>query len=254
MRKLQIDMVREYWNRKPHEFDVSKNPPGTIEFFRDIEEYHYRKLNYLKRIVDFNKYKGKKLLEMGCGLGTDLISFANGGAMVTGVDLSDLTVTMARKNMELQSIPGEVHQMNGEGLNFGDNSFDAVFALSTISYTPDPELMVEEIHRVLKPGGEAYLVVYHSDSWLNFLHRTFKIKLMRDDAPCFKQYSINQFRELLSCFSNLEIIIDRYPVKTNLNMGAISFLYNYLFVPTFNRIPRKFVKDFGHHIIAKAIK
>jgi ubiquinone/menaquinone biosynthesis C-methylase UbiE len=233
---------------------VSKHPPGTIEFFRDIEEHHYRKLNYLKRTVDFNGYKGKKLLEVGCGFGTDLISFARGGAIVTGVDISDNTVELARKNLELQRICGELLQMSGEDLEFGDNSFDAVYAHSTLAYTPDPGRMVEEMRRVLKPGGEAYLVVYHSGSWLNFLSTLFKTGMMRDDAPVFRQYSINQFRDLLSSFSRLDIMTDRFPVETKLNNGAASFLYNYLFVPAFNLIPRKFVKDFGHHLIARAMK
>ena len=254
MIQTQIDLVREYWNKKPHEFEVSKNPPGTIEFFHDIEEYHYRKLNYLKRLVDFKRYKGKKLLEVGCGFGTDLVSFAKGGAKVTGIDISDNAVELARKNMELRRVPGEVLQMNGEDLNFRDNSFDAVYSHSPICYTPHPEKMVEEMHRVLKAGGEAVLFVYHSDSWLNFLSTSFHIKLMRNDAPVFRQYSINQLRELLSCFSRVEIVMDRFPVKTNFNIGAVSFLYNYLFVPAFNLIPRKFVMGFGHHLIAKAIK
>ncbi len=254
MKQTQIDLVREYWTKKPHEFEVSKDPPGTVEFFRDVEKYHYQKLNYLKRHVDFDGYKGKKLLEVGCGFGTDLISFAKGGAIVTGVDLTDFAVALARKHLELERISGEVLQMNGEDLNFGDNSFDAIYSHSPLSYTPSPKRMVEEMHRVLKPGGEACLVVYHSDSWLNFLHTTFNIGLMRDDAPVFRQYSINQLRGLLSCFSRLEIVTDRYPVKTKLNRGATSYLYNYLFVPAFNLIPRKLVKGVGHHLIAKVIK
>ena len=254
MKQTRIDIVREYWNKKPYEFEVAESPPGTIDFFREIKSYRYNKIGYLKNVIDFNRYNGKKVLEVGCGFGTDLVCFARGGAIVTGVDISDFAVEMARKNLEIRDIKGEVLQMNGEELNFKENSFDAVYALTPLSYTPDPKKMVEEMHRVLKPGGEACLVVYHSDSWLNFLHTTFNIRLMRDDAPVFRQYSINQLRGLLSCFSRLEIVTDRYPVKTKLNRGAASYLYNYLFVPVFNLIPRKFVKGVGHHLIAKVIK
>jgi len=134
------------------------------------------------------------------------------------------------------------------------NCFDFVFVISTVSYTPNPDKMVREIHRVLKKGSEAYLIVYNSNSWMNILYKVFNIKLPREEAPAFNQYSIKQFEELLNCFSDIEITTDRFPYKTDKDNKISTVLYNNLFVPTFSLIPKKFLKSYGHHIIAKVVK
>ena len=194
------------------------------------------------------------LLEIGCGYGTDLVDFAKSGAYMTGVDISHSAVELAIKHLESRQVKGEVLQMNGETLTFEDNSFDCVIAFCTLSYTPNPQKMVKEICRVLKREGEAWIIVYHSHSWLNYISKLSKIKLPSDSAPVLNQYSPEQFKELLNCFSSSEITIDRFPVKTRLKPAALSRLFNIFFVPVFHIVPKKFVKNFGHHLIAKAIK
>jgi len=250
----QIELIREYWNKKPHEYQVSKSPPGTINYFLDVESFHNWKFSYIKKIIDYNCLNGKEILEIGCGLGTDLVHFTKAGAIVTGVDISDFAVEMSRKNLEIHNLKAEVLQINGETLNYTDNSFDLVYALSSLSYTPNPGRMVQEIHRVLKKGREAYLIVYNSNSWLNILFKLSNKKTPREDAPFLNQYSMKQFKELLNCFSDIKITTDRFPFKTNRDNNVLTVLYNTLFVPAFNLIPKKVLKSYGHHIIAKVVK
>jgi len=250
----QIELIGDYWNKNPHEYRISKSPPGTIDYFLDVKSFHNRKDSYIKKIIDYNSLNGKKILEIGCGLGTDLIHFAKAGAIVTGVDISDFAIQMSRKNLELHNLNAEVFQNNGETLNYKDDSFDLVVAIQTLSYTPNPERMIQEIHRVLRKRSKAYLTVYNSNSWLNILYKVFNIKLPREDAPVFNQYSIKQFEELLNCFSDIEITTDRFPYKTDRNNNVLTILYNTLFVPAFNLIPKKVLKSYGHHIIAKVVK
>jgi len=250
----EIELLRDYWNKNPFEYEPSKNPPGTIDYFLDVESYHDNKLSYLSNFIDFSGVEGKKILEVGCGFGTVLVHFTKAGAIVTGVDISDLAVEMSKKNLEIRNLRAEVFRDNGEFLNFDDNSFEFVFVNSVVSYTPNPDKMVQEIHRVLKKGSEAYFSVYNSNSWLNILYKVFNTKPPREEAPAFKQYSIKQFKELLKSFSDIEITTDRFPIKTKQNNNALSLLYNTLFVPAFNLIPKKILKSYGHHIVAKAVK
>jgi ubiquinone/menaquinone biosynthesis C-methylase UbiE len=249
-----LNLIREYWTKNLHDVEITHHPAGTMEFFMDIEQYHYEKLEYLRRIIDFNAYKAKKVLEVGCGLGIDLVQFAKGGAIVTGIDLADNAIELARRNFSLHGVHGELLVMNGEELSFNDNSFDVVFALGVLAYTHDAALIVREIYRVLEPGGEAILMMYHRNSWLFFFADLLGFRLGREDAPVFKTYSIDEFQRMLKDFSRSEILTVRFPVKTRIHKGSKAAIYNRLFVPLFNMIPEAMVRRFGAHLIAKAKK
>ena len=250
----KINLIREYWSKNIHDVEITHLTVGTKEFFEELEEYHYYKLEYLPKIVDFKAYKGKKLLEIGCGLGIDLVQFAKGGAIVTGIDLVEKAIELAKTNFELNGVNGELLVMNGENLSFSDNSFDFVFSHGVLAYTSDPVKMIDEVHRVLKPECETFLMMYNRNSWLYFLSKLFGIKLGREDAPVFKTYSIEEFRRMLGDFSHLEIFTVRFPVTTRIHKGLKASIYNNLFVPFFNLIPEPMVRLFGAHLIVKAIK
>jgi ubiquinone/menaquinone biosynthesis C-methylase UbiE len=249
-----IDLIREYWSKNLHDIEITHNPIGTKEFFDELEKYHYEKLEYLPRIVNFNAYKGTKLLEVGCGLGIDLVRFAKGGAVVTGIDLVDPVIELAKKNFELNGVKGELLVMNGEEMRFNDSSFDLVFAHGVLAYTSDAQLMIREIYRVLKPGCEAILMMYHRNSWLFHLADLFGFRLGREDAPVFNTYSVDEFRRMLGKFCHYEIITERFPIKTRIHKGLKAASYNNLFIPLFNLIPKPVVRPFGAHLIAKAKK
>lgn len=249
-----MDEIREYWNDYYHDLSADQYPDCTKEFFEKLEVYRFERIYYLPRIIDFSAYRGKRLLEVGCGIGIDLVRFAKHGAIVMGIDLADEAIRLAKKNFELHRLEGDLQIMNGENLTFCEESFDAVFAHSVIQYTRDPERMIHEIHRVLKLGGEAILMVYHRYSWFYLLSKLFGMKLEHESAPILRVYSIRDFRKMLSNFSRVEINIERFPVKTSLNLGWKSTIYNSFFVPAFNLIPVAIVRPFGWHLVAKVIK
>lgn len=250
----KIELIRDYWNKNPFEYQLSRNPVGTIDYFRDVESYYSKKYGYLKKYIDYSSLDGKKGLDIGCGFGNTLVEITKACAIVTGVDISDLAVEMSRKNLEVRHLNADVIREDGENLKYKDNSFDFIFAITTISYTSNPERMVQEIHRMLREGSEAYLTVYNINSWLNIIFKVFNKKPPREDAPGFNQYSTKQFEELLDCFSDVKITTDRFPVKTKHNNGALSLLYNTFFVPVFNLVPKNLLRSYGHHIVAKVVK
>jgi len=144
--------------------------------------------------------------------------------------------------------------MDGEQLEFGAGTFDTVYAHGVLPYTGDVQKMMREIHRVLKPGGEAILQLYNKRSWLYLLSKIMCVKLEHEDAPAFHTHTLGEFKALLTPFKKTQIIVERFPVKTRLHRGLKGFFYNFLFVGTFNAIPRPLVRRFGWHLLAKAIK
>ncbi len=145
--------VRDYWNTHIHDLDISTNKPGTREFFADLDQYHFEKLHHLPRLIDFNGYRGKKILDVGCGAGTDLARFARGGAIVSGVDLSSSAIDLAKANFAQQGLQADLREADGEALPYPDNAFDFVFAHGVVQYTTNDQALVNECRRVLKPGG-----------------------------------------------------------------------------------------------------
>jgi SAM-dependent methyltransferase len=249
-----VDAVRRYWDARIHDQEIARHPVGTRDFFDELEAYRFEKLAYLPRVVDFTAFAGRRLLEIGCGVGTDLVRFARHGAIVTGVDLSARAIELCRENCALHGVSADLSVMDGEHLELGDGAFDAVYAHGVVQYTGDPARMVAEIRRVLRPGGEAIVMVYNRYSWLGVLSRLFGVGLEHEDAPGFRIHSIAELRALLSGFAQVEIVPERFPVRTRLHSGWKAALYNTLFVDAFNMIPRRLVRPLGWHLIGKAVK
>ena len=245
-----IEAVREYWNRHIHDLEITRHPVGSRAFFDDLDEYHFEKLHHLLRLVDFDGYRDRRVLEVGCGAGVDLARFARGGAIVTGVDVASSAIDLARTNLAQQRLVGELCTGNGEELPFRDACFDLVYAHGVVQYTAEPRRLVDECHRVLVPGGEAIFQVYNQISWLNGLSKLMKVPLEHEDAPALFKFRIGKFRELLSSFHQITIVPERFPVKSRLHGGWKGTLYNNLFVDTFNALPRAVVQRFGWHLLA----
>ena len=248
------EAVRDYWNRHIHDLEITTHPVGSRGFFDDLDQYHFEKLHHLLRLVAFDGYRGRSVLEVGCGAGVDLARFAKGGAMVTGVDLAASAIDLARTNFAQQGLDGTFEVGDGERLPFSDNSFDLVYAHGVVQYTADPHKLVAECRRVLKPGGEAIFQVYNRVSWLNALSKLMKLGLEHDDAPVLLKFSIGEFRQLLAGFSAVTIVPERFPVKSRLHGGWKGAVYNRLFVGGFNALPRPVVRRFGWHLLAFCCK
>jgi SAM-dependent methyltransferase len=246
----RTERVREYWNTHIHDLEITSHAVGTPGFFADLDQYHFEKLHHLLRLVDFDGHRGGRVLEVGCGAGTDLVRFARGGALVTGVDLSSSAIALAKQNFAQQGLTADLREADGERLPFADASFDFVYAHGVVQYTADDRALVSECRRVLKPGGEAVFQVYNRVSWLNALSKLMKVPLEHEDAPVLRKYSAREFRDLLQGFREVRIVEERCPVKSRLHGGWKGTLFNTFFVGTFNALPRTLVRRFGWHLLA----
>ncbi len=246
----ELGKVQSYWNERIHDLEMTAHEPGTKDFFQDLDDYRFDKLRYLPRVVNFNGFREKKLLEVGCGIGTDLVRFASGGARCVGVDLSRTALDLAQKNAQHSGVRVDFHLANGEALPFDDDSFDVVYGHGVLQYTVDPKKMIKECRRVLRRDGEAIFMVYNRISWLNALSKLMKVGLEHEDAPVLRKYSIGEYRSLVSPFSQIEIVPERFPVRSRLHKGWKGFAFNHFFVDPFNALPRSFVRRFGWHLMA----
>jgi SAM-dependent methyltransferase len=248
--RASIADVRRYWDRHIHDLDITRHPVGSPGFFADLDEYHFDKLHHLLRLIDFNGFAGRRVLEVGCGAGVDLVRFARGGAIVTGVDVAGSAIDLARRNAIQQGLSARLCVADGERLPFADSAFDFVYAHGVVQYTPDDRALVDECRRVLVPGGTAFFQVYNRISWLNGLSTVMKVGLEHEDAPVLKKYSPAEFRRLVGGFASVSVIPERFPVRSRLHGGWKGALYNGVFVGTFNALPRVLVRRFGWHLLA----
>jgi SAM-dependent methyltransferase len=241
--------VRAYWNTRIHDLEMTKAPVGTRQFFDDLDDYRFDKLAYLPRVVDFNGYAGRRLVEVGCGIGTDLVRFARGGARVLGVDLSETAIGLARQNLASHGCRGQAIVGDGSRLPVPDASVDVFYAHGVLQYAANPRGIVSEGLRVLRPGGTGIFMVYNRFSWLYAMSKVTGTRLEHEDAPVLDMYNAAEFRTLLAGFSACDIVPERFPVASRLHHGWKATLYNAGFVGTFNALPRALTGRLGWHLM-----
>ncbi|MDQ1639850.1 MAG: hypothetical protein QOF62_3189 [Pyrinomonadaceae bacterium] len=159
------ERVRAFWQANPCGVKFADAEPGSRRFYELVEAHRYAKEWHIPAAADFAGARGLKVLEIGCGLGTDGAQFSKAGADYTGVDLTEAAVEFARKRFALFDLPGKFQTADAENLEFADESFDVVYSHGVLHHTPDTVRAIREIHRVLRPGGRAIVMLYHRDSY-----------------------------------------------------------------------------------------
>lgn len=167
--QVPIEEVSAYWNWRPCNIRHSPRAVGSREYFDEVEARKYLVEPHIPRLADFPRWRGKKVLEIGCGIGTDTINFARHGATVTAVDLTEKSLELARRRAEVYGLADRVrfHQANAEELTqvVPVEPYDLVYSFGVIHHTPHPENVLRQIRAYLKPDGELRLMVYHTYSW-----------------------------------------------------------------------------------------
>lgn len=159
------ERVRDFWQEHPCGTKFSDAKEGSRLFYERVEAHRYEKEWHIPAAAGFAASRGLRVLEIGCGLGTDGAGFARAGAFYTGVDLTKAAVGLARRRFELEKLPGEFRVADAEALDFADASFDLVYSHGVLHHTPNTAAAVREVHRVLRPGGRAVVMLYHRDSY-----------------------------------------------------------------------------------------
>jgi SAM-dependent methyltransferase len=143
--------------------------PGTAAYAEQLVAGRSAYAPWLAEALDYRGASGLKVLDVGCGQGIDAIEYARAGADLTGIDLTPRHVELARRNLEALGLEADIVEGDGEQLPFADETFDRVSSNGVLHHTPDIDAALREIHRVLKPGGEARIILYNRNSlhyWL----------------------------------------------------------------------------------------
>jgi len=184
-----ITDVREFWNANPCQSRLSAEADRRA-YFQEIAIKRYEGREWhVPIIARFEMFRGRDVLEIGCGIGTDGFEFARHGAHYVGIDLTPKSIELARERFAVFSVPGTFIIANAEAqLPFGDCRFDHIYSFGVLHHSPHTEAMVDEIHRVLRPGGSFTVMLYNRSS-INYhveimcLRRLFRLMLYPHMAP-----------------------------------------------------------------------
>ena len=169
--RVPIEVVRKYWNARPCNIRHSPQPVGSREYFAEVEKRKYFVEPHIPAFADFASWRGKRVLEIGCGIGTDTMNFARAGADVTAVDLSDKSLELARKRADVLGLSNvEFVNANVEELDqtLPPQTYDLVYSFGVLHHTPRPEVALKQLRRFLTPGGPLKLMMYYRWSWKAF--------------------------------------------------------------------------------------
>lgn len=212
------DRVREHWDREPCGTRglASDDPLGRL---REAEKFRYEVDAHIPAFARFDAARGLRVLEIGVGAGTDFVQWLRAGASAVGVDLSPNSLAEARTRVAAAGFEDvELVVADAERLPFADASFDVVYSYGVLHHSPDTRAAIREVHRVLKPGGEARLMVYHVPSWTGLLlwgvHGLAKLRPWLTpraaiyehlESPGTKAYTLAEARALLAEFAEIKL-------------------------------------------------
>jgi len=166
---VQIDQVRQYWDRRPCNIRHSPKTPGTKEYFDEVENRKYFIEPHIPRFADFERWRGKRVLEVGCGIGTDSINFARHGALVTAVDLSERSLELAQTRATIFGLDSQIKFFRANAEELRDfvpvDQYDLIYSFGVIHHTPHPDRVLEQLRHYSKPGTTVKIMIYHRLSW-----------------------------------------------------------------------------------------
>lgn len=209
--------VHDHWNAEPcGTRDLAGGDRRA--FFDSIERERYTLEPYIADFARFEDGRNKKVLEVGVGAGTDFINWVRRGAIATGIDLTEEGARLTRERLELEGLSAEVKVADAENLPFPDNTFDIVYSYGVLHHSPDTQRAIEEVHRALKPGGQARVMVYHLRSWVVAMvwavHCLARLRPWKGprwavfhhlESPGTKAYTVAEARHLFRRFSQVNV-------------------------------------------------
>ena len=146
---VSMDKVEAFWNARPCNIRHSLREVGSREYFDDVEARKYFVEPHIPPFAQFERWKDKKVLEVGCGIGTDTINFARAGAKVTAIDYSEKSLDIARRRAEVYGLDIDFYKANAEDISrlVPVEDYDLVYSFGVIHHTPRPRRVVSEIRK-----------------------------------------------------------------------------------------------------------
>ncbi len=224
------DKVRAYWEAEacgtaPH--IVGELRPLSPEWFEQVEQYRYTMEPFIHAVAQFTRHRGRRLLEVGVGAGTDHLQWARAGLECHGIDLTDAAIATTRARLAHYGFSSRLQRVDAQAIPYPEASFDLVYSWGVIMCAEYPDKVIAEIRRVLKPGGQFIGMMYSSRSlvalrfWVK--HALFSGKPWRSvfdviyhhmESLGTKPYSGAQLRKLFGAIGAVQLVPYLTPYDT----------------------------------------
>lgn len=211
------DAVHDFWNKSSCGEELYLQG-ATREGYDSQLRTRYALEPEILDFAEFHRWQGRRVLEIGVGLGADHQMFAQAGALLNGIDLTERAIGHVRRRLEILGLRSELAVGDAEALPFADNTFDMVYSWGVLHHTPDTPKAIREVHRVLKPGGHARIMIYHKHSMVGYM-LWMRYALLRGrpwtglkeiyanhlESPGTQAFSIRKAREFMRAFADVRI-------------------------------------------------
>jgi len=250
-----IEEVKKFWNNRPCNIRHSSKEVGTKEYFLEVERKKFKAEPHILEFTEFTKWDGKKVLEIGCGLATAGINFALSGSDYTGVELSEESLSLAKKRFEVFGQTGTFYSGNAEQLSsfVPVETYDLIYSFGVIHHSPHPEKIISEIKKYMTENSLLKIMLYAKNSWKNYM---IDAGLDQPEAqygcPIANTYTKEDVVELLDGYEVLSIEQDHiFPYQVEPYKRG-----EYIKQPWFDAMPlemfRSLEKNLGWHLLITA--
>ena len=252
------DKIKHYWNTQPCNVKHGTSPVGTKEFFEEVTAKRFRSEPHNIDFGQYHAYRGRRVLEIGCGIGTDAEQFARHGAIYTGIDLSDESLELCKKRFEIFGLQGTLLNVDmcdpGAMTNLG--KFDLVYSFGVIHHFPNIDQIIANIYNVTEHHGEFKFMVYAKNSW--------KYAMIRKGLDQFEAQADCPYAQAFTDTEIEQLLYNKFDIERI--RQAHCFMYNvdkykqgkFELEPWFAEMPevmREAVKEYlGWHMLVKARK
>lgn len=237
----KIEIVKEYWNNRPCNIKHSNKEVGTKEYFDEVEARKFFVEPHILSFTNFTEWKNKKVLEIGCGIGTAAINFAKNGADYYGIELSEKSLELTKKRFEVYQQNGNLFLGNAENLSeiISIQNFDLIYSFGVIHHSPHPRKIIKQIVKYMNKDSVLKIMLYSKDSWKNYL---IEAGLEQPEAqfgcPIASVYDEKDIKKLLKEFRIEELKKDhifQYNIPEYKN-------FNYVKEDWFEHMPEKVIQ------------
>ena len=250
--------IKRYWNAQPCNIKHGTAEPGTLEFFQQVSARRYRVEPHIAEFAGFHLWQGRRVLEVGCGIGSDAEEFAKNGAEYVGIDYSDQSVDVARQRFDVLGLEGKFYNIDASDADAMNSlgKFDLVYSYGVIHHFPAIDVIIRNAHSVLNVGGEFRFMVYAKNSWKQaMIYKGLDQYEAQAGCPYAKSFTKEEIPELLGPGWHLERVRQDHCFMYNVEAYKQG---RYELETWFEAMPpamREAVREYlGWHLLVKAKK
>jgi len=256
--QVPIATVQEYWDNRPCNIRHSKKELGSKDYFDEVEKRKYFVEPHIPKFAQFEMWSGKRVLEVGCGIGTDAINFVRAGANYTGIDVSQKSLDLTQRRLEVFGLNGRLLHANVEELSshLSGETFDLIYSFGVLHHTPSSSSALKQLIALSHAGTELRIMVYASRSWkAALIDAGLEQPEAQAGCPIANTYSREEISALLESegFSVIDVNQDHifpYQVEPYKNHEYILEQHFAAMAPGFFASLEKVL---GWHLLVKAI-